>query len=250
MKNSKKGFTLTEVLIVTAIIVILSGAAIAGIAVTVSNAKERGEKIQASQGVNWESEAVLKVKKTKIELGNEQFYEESADTPTPTGAATDKLESTPTSTPASTPKPTTTPASTPKPTTTPASTPKPTTTPASTPKPTNTPASTPKPTTTPASGTVGSKTGTTAVTGTSVSGDSINSMSVSLPTEVKEFTVYFPTGSVDGMSCYGGNCSVTVSGKYATVKIINGTTSGNGFGIWGDVNNINVSDIKVVSYVT
>ena len=93
MKNSKKGFTLTEVLIVTAIIVILSGAAIAGIAVTVSNAKERGEKIQASQGVNWESEAVLKVKKTKIELGNEQIYEESADTPTPGNAAenTDEL---------------------------------------------------------------------------------------------------------------------------------------------------------------
>ena len=90
MKNSKKGFTLTEVLIVTAIIVILSGAAIAGIAVTVSNAKERGEKIQASQGVNWESEAVLKVKKTKIELGNEQIYEESADTPTPeAGGAAD-----------------------------------------------------------------------------------------------------------------------------------------------------------------
>ena len=92
MKNSKKGFTLTEILIVTAIIVILSGAAIAGIAVTVSNAKERGEKIQASQGVNWESEAVLKVKNTKIELGVEQIYEESADTPAPTAGATSDSE--------------------------------------------------------------------------------------------------------------------------------------------------------------
>ena len=127
MKNSKKGFTLTEILIVTAIIVILSGAAIAGIAVSIQQAQKRGQDLKNSQGENWESEAVLEVKKTKIELGNEQFYEESADTPTPTGAATDKLESTPTSTPASTPKPTTTPASTPKPTTTPASTPKPTT---------------------------------------------------------------------------------------------------------------------------
>ena len=87
MKNSKKGFTLTEVLIVTAIIVIVSGAAIAGIAVTVANANERGQNFQAQQGENWESAAVLKVKNTKIDLGDEQTYEESAGTPTPTGVA-------------------------------------------------------------------------------------------------------------------------------------------------------------------
>ena len=92
MKNSKKGFTLTEILIVTAIIVIISGAAIAGIAVTIKNAKERGEYIQGKQGVNWESEAVLKVKNTKIELGNEQIYEESADTPAPTAGASSDTE--------------------------------------------------------------------------------------------------------------------------------------------------------------
>ncbi|MBQ7627907.1 MAG: prepilin-type N-terminal cleavage/methylation domain-containing protein [Clostridiales bacterium] len=92
MKNSKKGFTLTEILIVTAIIVILSGAAIAGVAVTIANANERGQHIQQQQGVNWESEAVLKVKNTKIELGNEQIYEESADTPTPTAGATSDSE--------------------------------------------------------------------------------------------------------------------------------------------------------------
>ena len=87
MKNSKKGFTLTEILIVTAIIVIVSGAAIAGIAVTVANAQKRGQNFQAQQGENWESAAVLKVKNTKIELGNEQFYEESAGTPTPGNVA-------------------------------------------------------------------------------------------------------------------------------------------------------------------
>ena len=92
MKNSKKGFTLTEVLIVTAIIVILSGAAIAGIAVSIQQAQKRGQDLKNSQGENWESEAVLEVKKTKIELGNEQFYEESADTPTPTGAASSDKE--------------------------------------------------------------------------------------------------------------------------------------------------------------
>ncbi len=92
MKNSKKGFTLTEILIVTAIIVIVSGAAIAGIAVTVANAQERGQNFQNQQGVNWEKDAVLAVKDTKIDLGDEQTYEESADTPAPTGAASSDKE--------------------------------------------------------------------------------------------------------------------------------------------------------------
>ncbi len=106
MKNSKKGFTLTEILIVTAIIVIISGAAIAGIAVTIQNAQERGQNFQAQQGENWESGAVLKVKNTKIELGNEQTYEESADTPAPTAGASsneEELSSTPTDAPTTTP---------------------------------------------------------------------------------------------------------------------------------------------------
>ena len=140
MKKSKKGFTLTEVLIVVAIIVIISAAGMAGIAIAVQDADKRGQKIQELHGEgNWEAAANQKIKDNIPTLGPQDVYEESLDTPstsTPTPTATDKPESTPTSTPASTPKPTTTPASTPKPTTTPASTPKPTTTPASTPKPT------------------------------------------------------------------------------------------------------------------
>ncbi|MBO4425447.1 MAG: prepilin-type N-terminal cleavage/methylation domain-containing protein [Clostridiales bacterium] len=106
MKNSKKGFTLTEVLIVTAIIVILGGAAIAGIAVSIKNAQDSSNDLKSKQGENWESEAVLEVKKTKVGLGVEQIYEESADTPAPTNAATsnnEELSSTPTDTPATTP---------------------------------------------------------------------------------------------------------------------------------------------------
>ena len=134
MKNSKKGFTLTEVMIVVAIIVIVSAAGMAGIAIAVQDANARGEKIQQLHGEgNWEAAANQKIKDNVPTLGPQDEYEESLDTPstsTPTPTATDKPESTPTSTPASTPKPTTTPASTPKPTTTPVSTP------ASTPKPT------------------------------------------------------------------------------------------------------------------
>ncbi len=145
MKKSKKGFTLTELMIVVAIIVIISAAGMAGIAIAVQDADKRGQKIQQLHGEgNWEAAANQKIKDNVPTLGPQDVYEESLDTPstsTPTPTATDKPESTPTSTPASTPKPTTTPASTPKPTTTPASTPKPTTTPASTPKPTTQPTS-------------------------------------------------------------------------------------------------------------
>ncbi|MBR5358419.1 MAG: prepilin-type N-terminal cleavage/methylation domain-containing protein [Clostridiales bacterium] len=114
MKNSKKGFTLTEIIIVTAIIVILGGAAIAGIAVSIKNAKDRGDDLKNSQGENWESEAVLEVKKTKVGLGVEQIYEESADTPAPTNAASsNEVTSTPTDAPTGTPAdtPATTPGS-------------------------------------------------------------------------------------------------------------------------------------------
>ncbi len=83
MKTSKKGFTLTEIIIVVAIIVIISGAAIAGIAVTVKNAGERGEQIAELHGDNWESGAKQNIKDNVPTLGADTVYEESLDTPTP-----------------------------------------------------------------------------------------------------------------------------------------------------------------------
>jgi prepilin-type N-terminal cleavage/methylation domain-containing protein len=94
MKITKKGFTLAEVLIVVAIIVIISGAAIAGIAVSVADANDRGEKIKQLHGEgNWEAEAHQEIKDGVPPLGDEQIYEESLDTPAPTSAAenTDSL---------------------------------------------------------------------------------------------------------------------------------------------------------------
>ncbi len=91
MKNSKKGFTLSEVLIVVAIIVIVSAAGMAGIAIAVQDANARGEKIQQLHGEgNWEAEANQKIKENVPVAGDDEVLEESLDTPTPTaGAASD-----------------------------------------------------------------------------------------------------------------------------------------------------------------
>ena len=92
MKNSKKGFTLTELMIVVAIIVIVSAAGMAGIAIAVQDANARGEKIQQLHGEgNWEAAANQKIKDNVPTLGPQDEYEESLDTPstsTPTPTAT------------------------------------------------------------------------------------------------------------------------------------------------------------------
>lgn len=93
MKNSKKGFTLSEVLIVVAIIVIVSAAGMAGIAIAVQDANARGEKIQQLHGEgNWEAEANQKIKENVPVAGNDEVLEESLDTPAPTAGATSDSE--------------------------------------------------------------------------------------------------------------------------------------------------------------
>lgn len=93
MKNSKKGFTLSEVLIVVAIIVIVSAAGMAGIAIAVQDANARGEKIQQLHGEgNWEAEANQKIKENVPIAGDDEVLEESLDTPTPTAGATSDSE--------------------------------------------------------------------------------------------------------------------------------------------------------------
>ena len=93
MKNSKKGFTLSEVLIVVAIIVIVSAAGMAGIAIAVQDANARGEKIQQLHGEgNWEAEANQKIKENVPVAGDDEVLEESLDTPAPTAGATSDSE--------------------------------------------------------------------------------------------------------------------------------------------------------------
>lgn len=99
MKISKKGFTLTEIIIVVAIIVIISGAAIAGVAVTVAQANERGEQMFNLYGEgNWEKDANATIAALKPTLGPEQIDEADVDGPKEGGNTEDqdKLDPTPT----------------------------------------------------------------------------------------------------------------------------------------------------------
>lgn len=50
IRNSKRGFTLTEIIVVVAIIVIVSAAAFVGIAITINNAKANSARVNATHG--------------------------------------------------------------------------------------------------------------------------------------------------------------------------------------------------------
>ena len=105
MKISKKGFTLTEIIIVVAIIVIISGAAIAGVAVTIAQANERGEQMYNLYGEgNWEKEANATIAALKPTLGDEKTYEADVDDSTGGGDTEDDDKLDPNATPDPDPK--------------------------------------------------------------------------------------------------------------------------------------------------
>lgn len=125
----RRGFTLVEIIVVVAIIVVLSGAAFVGVAVTVERAKNKGDAVSA-HGQDFEDAAWNQVREIAVGAADFfQIYEYTPQTPTPTPAEEDEEEETPTTSPTPTPKPDTTNTPTPKPTNTPTPTPKPTATP-------------------------------------------------------------------------------------------------------------------------
>ena len=101
-------------------------------------------------------------------------------------------------------------------------------------------------------GRVGSTTGTTAVPGSSCGGGWSNcwNCSFNIGAEAKEFTIYVPYDGVTGLSCNTGNCTVTGSGHYWTVTMTYGTANSNSFGLSGNVSGSwDMSQVKIVSYV-
>ena len=79
MRVSKKGFTLTEIVLVIAVIVILSSASVIGIAATMNKAKTAELKLQAENGDNFEVVAWSKVNSIGEGLGGN--YESPEYTP-------------------------------------------------------------------------------------------------------------------------------------------------------------------------
>ena len=252
MRN-KKGFTLVELLVVIGIIVVLSGATIVGVVSWVNNAKNTKEKVLNSNGENFENDARLAVE-TFAGKAPEYVKEKETLNPITNTPAPGPVTETPTPGPVTQTPGTVT--DTPKPgpvTQTPGTvteTPKPGTV---TQKPgpvTQTPGTvteTPKP----QSGRVGSETGTTPADGAGVSGG-IYGLKFSLPCECKELTIWIDSDRISQLSCHSGNCNVSKSGHYYTIKMTgNHTVSSSGFGVSGngDIGNFDTSKIIIVSYV-
>lgn len=142
-RNSKKGFTLTEIMIVVAIFVIVSAAAFVGIAVTLNNAKDNSARLQAEHDRdNFEKEArdaIDNLTKNAADFFDIPYYTPDGDSDTsestepdtseteeggggggggggsPDGEGGDEITPTPTSTPTPTPSPTPSPSPTPEP---------------------------------------------------------------------------------------------------------------------------------------
>ena len=101
-RTNKKGFTLSEMLIVIAIIVILSGATMIGVVSAVNKAKQNAAKLEENNGDNFESEAMRDVFTAKGTLGSDVPNQTNVDTPTP--AETTKAPAETTKKPAETTK--------------------------------------------------------------------------------------------------------------------------------------------------
>lgn len=133
MSISKRGFTLTEIIVVVAIMVIVASAAFVGIAVTINRANDSAARLQTDNGNNFEKDAWTAV--DNITEGAAKFFDIANYKP---------------KTPTNTPVPTATP--TPVPTQAPTNTPVPTKAASNTNTPTPPPTNTPKPTTAPVTG--------------------------------------------------------------------------------------------------
>jgi prepilin-type N-terminal cleavage/methylation domain-containing protein len=288
IRISKKGFTLTEIVLVVAIIVILSAASFIGVTATINSAKNSQQKLQTHsdtfENVAWKqvksitagavNELTAPEYTPNIEEAEKQMkqktsdlYQKSINTWKKQGYADEDIIITkdddgyitdahlakgakPKTTTTTTT--TTTDTSTATDTVTDTSGGSSSTTDDSKPKDTK-----PKPepvVETPVvpesgSGRVGSTTGTTAVTGTSVSGSNVYSASINLPVNATEVTLYIPYDQVTNMSTWNGY-PVSKSGNYYTISVPAGSSS-IGFSASGncDLNGLSLSNVKVVSYV-
>lgn len=72
-RSSKKGFTLAEIILVVAIIVIVSAASFVGVGAIINNAKNTSKKLEENNGENFEAEAWGEVK--SITHGAADFFD-------------------------------------------------------------------------------------------------------------------------------------------------------------------------------
>jgi len=247
MRNSKRGFTLTEIIVVIAIIVIVASAAFVGIAVVIDNAKENEKK-------GW-----------RDEHGRELFEVEAwkeVDALTKDAArffdVTKYKPATPSNTPTPTPSPTPTTApssggatSTPLPTKADDNTPTPL--PTATPEPTEIPKD---PTPKVSDKTVVSTSNTTNAAGSNTVIDADWGSSghgrMTFDKNVTSVTLYVPNGVELGKAWNDGisDPAKSVNGNYVTFTLASGQSIKNIKYEIKKMDNSNKNGIKVYSYTT
>ena len=131
IRNSRRGFTLTEILLVTGIIVLVSAAAFVAVAVTLNRARDASDDAR-NHADNFELEArswIETITPNKADFASQSYYEpesESSESETESETSESTTESTVDGFVATnTPKPTPTNTPTPTPTKAPTNTPKP-----------------------------------------------------------------------------------------------------------------------------
>ena len=97
IRNSKRGFTLTEIIVVVAIIVIVSAAAFVGIAITINNAKTQAGKVQERHGQDSDGKELFEAEAwdavDSLAKGAAKFFDVATYDPDdkPNGAAVDEV---------------------------------------------------------------------------------------------------------------------------------------------------------------
>ena len=246
MRNSKRGFTLTEIIVVIAIIVIVASAAFVGIAVVIDNAKDTEKK-------SWRDE-------NSRELFEVEAWDEVDDWTYNVARFFDASTYTPVHTSTPTPTPTTAPTATP--TTVPqngsSSSSSSTNTPTPSPTATNTPTATPTPTTASTGGTGGS---------VNLSGQRSNAYTNGSTGYYQQYVTFssnnfagkkklvmtytYTGGSVSNVGGnWNGNDNYTVNGNTITVKLdMNSDTwrFSNGKEIYIQLEGTNLSGVTLAS---
>ena len=86
MKNNKKGFSLAEVMIVVAIMVILTGATAVGIVSWLNSAKSTAANLEQNNGDHFEESAINEIKKIAGTAGSHVVQQTKVNTPAVTQA--------------------------------------------------------------------------------------------------------------------------------------------------------------------
>lgn len=246
IRKSRRGFTLLEIVIVVAIIVIVAGAAFLGVTVTLTRANDARNQLKENNGDNFEVDARNEIEHLKADPNFTPIQEYTPEGETDEDDEDDDDEddgeeengggsvnnqsgnkNSPTPTPTNTPTPTPKPTNTPTPVTTNTPTPVPTEV-QDTDNPTPSYGNTGRPTT---GTTTYASNDTSAATGTSVNikqkGDQYNNciLNVSVPSDVVSFVVYIPGATNEKFSGYNSNQVTSLGNGYYRITNPNKVTS-------------------------